>query len=232
MVSKQSDQDRQKINQKSFEDWLAKNGNMILPIPNRGVIYAGLGKTNLLKMKKGLQAQPETIPMWKIIETAEKDVREYTGYVTIDTINDVLKRLKSPLPKLIEATGANAGHAKKYSDMLSCANALASDDWELLPKSDRRKVWNVLSAKYAQNLRGEVQIWEGVSKRLRLLEKYKVMLQTELKEVSKNPKVSASARKNAEALIKKYEKSYGELGREAKANDAKLKASYKKALRS
>ena len=182
-------------------------------------------------MKKGLQAEPESIPMWKIIEKAEKDAREYEGFVTIDTINDVLKRIRSPLPILIEATGANAGHPKKYSDMLSCVEALASNDWALLPKSDRGKVWNRVSEKYAQNLQGEVQIWEGVSKRLRLLERYKVMLQTELKTIQGNPAVTAESQKKIAGLIKKYEKRYGELGAEAKDNDRKLKASVKAALK-
>ncbi len=222
---------RQKQNLKEFKNWLSKYSKVIMPIPNRGAIYAGLGKTNLMKMKKGLQAQPETIPMWKIIEKVEKDAREYTGYVTIDTINDVLKRIKSPIPKLVEATGANAGDPKKYSDMLSCVNALASDDWELLPKVNRRKVWNMVSAKYSENLSGDVQIWEGVSKRLRLLEKYKVMLQDELKQVHKNPKVSLKTRKEVEGLIKKYENHYGELGAEAKLKDSTLKRSLKVAMR-
>ena len=69
--------------------------------------------SNLMKMKKGIQAEPEAIPMWKIIEKAEKDTHEITGYVRLDTINDVLKRLKSPKINLVEATGANAGHPKK-----------------------------------------------------------------------------------------------------------------------
>ena len=232
MAKPSTDEARQRQNLETFEAWLKKHGNMILPIPNRGVVYAGLGKTNLMKMKKGLQAGPETIPMWKIIEQAERDAREVTGYVTLDTINDVLKRIKAPLPKLIEATGANAGHPKKYSDMLSCVEALASDNWQLLSKAERRKVWNMVSQKYAENLQGDVQVWEGVSKRLRLLEKYKVMLQTELKEIQKNPKVSPASRKLVEGLIKKYESHYGELGRTVEEYDRKLKASFKKVTKS
>jgi len=211
--------------------WLKDNGKSIFPIPNRGVIYAGFGKTNLTKMKKNLQAEPEAIPMWKIIEKAEKDAKEYEGLVTLDTINDVLKRLRSSLPMLIETTGANAGHPKKYSDMLSCVEALASDDWALLPKADRRKVWNLVSDKYAQNLEGEVQIWEGASKRFRLLERYKVMLQTELRAIKNNPKVTAASQKKVAGLIKKYEKRYGELGAEVKSNAQKLKASFSAALK-
>lgn len=231
MKKNETDEDRQKQNLEVFKAWLKKNGNMILPIPNRGVIYAGLGKTNLMKMKKGLQAEPETTPMWKIIEKAEKDAREYHGYVTLDTINDVLKRIKSPLPKLVEATGANAGHPKRYSDMLSCVEALASDSWALLPKADRNRVWNMVSAKYAENLKGDVQVWEGVSKRLKLLEGYKVMVQTELKAIRNNPNVSAASRKKIEGLIKKYEAHYGKLAEEVKANDAALKSSYKRAIK-
>lgn len=231
MAKTETDEDRQKKNLKTFLDWIASHGKMILPIPNRAVIYAGMGKTNLMKMKKGFQAEPEAIPMWKIIEKAEKDTYEITGYDTIDTINDVLKRLKSPLPQLIEATGANAGHPKRYSDMLSCAEALASDDWQLLPVPARRKVWNVLSKAYAENIRGDVQVWEGVSKRLRLLEPYKVMLQTELKALQKNPNISAKSRKTIENLIKKYEAHYGALGKEGKRKDSALKGSLKKALR-
>ena len=231
MAQPSTDEARQQQNLENFKAWLKKHGNLILPIPGRGVVYAGFGKTNLMKMKKGLQAEPEAIPMWKIIEKAEKDAREVTGFVTLDTINDVLKRLKSPLPKLIEATGANAGHPKKYSDMLSCVEALASDKWQLLPKPDRRKVWNMVSEKYADNLRGDVQVWEGVSKRLRLLESYKVLLQTELKRIQQNDKVSAASRKTVEGLIKKYEKHYGELGRQVSDYDKQLKASYKKAIK-
>ena len=231
MAKQKTDEERQADNLAVFTKWLKDNGKMILPIPNRGVIYAGLGKSNLMKMKKGLQAAPETIAMWKIIEKAEKDAREVTGFVTLDTINDVLKRLKSPLPKLVEATGANAGHPKKYSDMLSCVEAMASNDWALLPKAARPKVWNMVSAKYAENLKGDVQVWEGVSKRLRLLEPYKVMLQTELKAIEKNKNVSPKTRKTVQDLIKKYEHHYGALGREAESNDKKLKASYKKATK-
>jgi hypothetical protein len=231
MAKQKTDEDRQAENLAVFKAWLKANGKMILPIPNRGVVYAGLGKTNLKKMKDGLQEAPETTPMWKIIEKAEKDSREITGYVMLDTINDVLKRLKSPLPKLVEATGANAGHPKKYSDMLSCVEAMASDSWALLPKSDRRKVWGIVSEKYADNLKGDVQVWEGVSKRLRLLEPHKVLVQKELDRIRKNKNVSPASRKKAEDLIKKYEKHYGTVGRDGDTNDQKLKASYKKAIK-
>ena len=226
-----SDADRQAINLKAFLAWNKSYGHMIVTGDNMGVIYAGFGKTNLMKMKKGFQAEPEVTPMWKIIERMEKEAREYSGYSVVDTINVVLQRIKSPLPKLIEATGANAGDPKRYSDMLSCANALASDDWQLLPVKARRRVWNILSKTYVQNLRGDVQIWEGVSKKLRLLEPYKVMLQTELKAIRNNPNVSDKTRKKIEALIKKYESHYGELGKEAKRLDSGLKTSVKRALR-
>lgn len=231
MAKRETDEDRQNKNLETFLEWLKNNGKTILPIPNRGAIYAGLGKSNLMKMKKGLQVEPETTPMWKIIEKAEKEAREYHGYVTIDPINDVLKRIKSPLPKLIEATGANSGHQKKYSDMLSCVEALSSDNWALLPKPARRKVWHWVSEKYAENLQGDVQVWEGVSKQLRLLEKYKVMLQIELKKIQSNPSVSAASRKKVEGLVKKYEAHYGELGKVSKSNDSKLKSSYKKSMK-
>lgn len=115
--------------------------------------------------------------------------------------------------------------------MLSCVEALASDGCALLPKPARRKVWHLVSEKYAENLQGDVQVWEGVSKRLRLLEKYKVMLQVELKKVQGNPNVSAASRKKVEGLIKKYEAHYGELGKVARSNDSKLKASYKKSMK-
>lgn len=155
MPNPETDRIRQERNLKEFNAWLEKHSGMILPIPNKGAIYAGLGKTNLKKMKDGLQAAPETVPMWKIIEKAQKDAMAFDGYVTIDTINDVLRRIKSPLPKLIEATGGNAGHPKKYSDMLSLcrsprgrqlgansqsrqAKGLGKAIREICPKSARR----------------------------------------------------------------------------------------------
>ena len=40
-------QTRQKQNLKAFEDWLKAHGKMILPIPNRAVIYAGFPPVEL-----------------------------------------------------------------------------------------------------------------------------------------------------------------------------------------
>ncbi|MCB1332869.1 MAG: hypothetical protein KDK26_04280 [Roseivivax sp.] len=225
---RKTDEQRQNDNLKSFQDWLKKSGKSILPIPNTGVLYAGFPPAELAKMRKGLQSEDETKRIYEIIAKAEKDSREYTGRVSLDTLHNVLKRLKSPLPKLVEATGANAGHEKRFSDMLSCAEALASADWALLPRRDRDRVWHLLSEKYAENLQGDIQIWEGVSKRAKLLEPYKVMIETELKTARKNGKLSAKSLKTVEDMIKKYEAYYGKIFDEAASNDKRLKADFKK----
>lgn len=57
------------------------------------------------------------------------------------------------------------------------------------------------------------------------------MLQNELKAIEKNPKVSEKTLQTVKDLIKKYDSHYGVLGKQASANDRKLKSSLKKAMR-
>ena len=230
---------RQLQNWNSFTSWISNHGKSLVPIPDVAVLYSGYSKPDLAKLKKGLIDESEVRGMWKIIQIVEKNARDYSGRVTIEIIDDVLKRHKSPLPKLVEATGSNAGQKvkgankpvfKKYSDMLSCANALASDNWQLLKKPHRKIVWDLLSKQYAANLSGDVQVWEGVSKEMKNLERYKVMVRTELAVARKNKKIDPKSMKNIESLLKKYEAHYGKIESVISRNDKALKASFKKSV--
>lgn len=197
---------RQAANLKAFDQWLATNGKMILPIPNHAVIYAGFPPAELMKARNALGSHEQLRRMWQIIETVDKDIKSLTGQVTYDKLNDVLKRLKSPLPKLIEATGANAGHPKKFSDMLSCAETLTDARWALIDKGKFNYVWDMLSAEYVKNSRGDVQIWEGRQKNYKQISVGTTLIRAELKELLARKDLPPATLKAASELVVRYVK--------------------------
>ena len=199
-------QTRQKQNLKAFENWLKAHGKMILPIPNRAVIYAGFPPSELAKAKALMGTQAQLKRIWQIIEQVDREIRDDTGQVTYDKLNDVLKRLKSPLPKLIEATGANAGHPKKFSDMLSCAETLTDARWALIDKGKFNHVWDSLSAEYVKNARGDVQIWEGRLANNKQINVGTTLIRAELKELLARADLPNETLKAASELVVRYVK--------------------------
>lgn len=197
-------QDRQKANLKAFDDWVKASGKMILPIPNRAVIYAGYPSAELMKARKVLGDNEPTRRMWQIIEKVDKDIREMTGQVTYDKLNDVLKRLKGPLPKLVEATGANAGHPKKFADMLECAEKLTDPRWALIDKGKFNYVWDTLSGEYVKNSKGDVQIWEGRLANYKQINVGTTLIRTELEALLKRKDLPPATLKAASELVVRY----------------------------
>ncbi len=145
----------------AFDAWIKSHGKMVMPIPNHAVIYAGFPPADLMKVKKLMTSEQQLRGMWKIIEDADKEIREISGQTTYHKLNDVLKRLKGPLPVLVATDGADIGHTKKFSDMLSCAEHMTDKNWSLIDKGKFNHVWDALSEQYVKNSRGDVQIWEG-----------------------------------------------------------------------
>jgi hypothetical protein len=197
-------QARQAANLKAFDQWIASTGKMILPIPNRAVIYAGYPPGELMKASKLLGSHAQLERMWQIIEKVDKQIKDLTGQVTYDKLNDVLKRLKSPLPKLIEATGANAGHPKKFSDMLSCAETLTDARWAVIDKGKFNYVWDTLSAEYVKNSKGDVQIWEGRLANYKQINVATTLIRTELKALVTRKDLPPATLKAASELVVRY----------------------------
>lgn len=196
----------QRQNLAAFESWLNAHGKMILPIPNRAVIYAGFPTADLIKVKTILTASDQLRRMWQIIETVESQIRDVTGQVSYDKLNDVLKRLKSPLPKLVEATGANIGHPKKFSDMLSCAETLTDARWALIEKGKFNHVWDKLSAAYVANSKGDVEIWEGRKANFKRIDASTTLIRAELNALLARTDLPPATRIAAEKIAVSYVK--------------------------
>lgn len=194
----------QKQNLAVFEDWLKTTGHMILPIPHRAVIYAGFPPEGLRVAKKLLTSSDQMRRMWQIIETVEKQIREVTGQVSYDKLNDVLRRLKGPLPKLVEATGANIGHPKKFSDMLSCTMTLTDARWALIDKGKFNYVWDRLSEQYVKNSRGDVEIWEGRMANYKRIDASTTLIRSELNALLAREDLPKLTRLAAEKLVVGY----------------------------
>ena len=221
----------QKANWDAFIGWTKSHGNMVMPIPHRAVIYAAFPPGDLMKVRNFMMAESQLRGMWQIIEEVEKQIRDVPGQVTYDKLSDVLKRLKSPLPKLRETHGANIGAPKKYSDMLSCANAMTSKDWQLVDKGKFNAVWQELSGLYVQNSQGDVEIWEGRKKNYKRIDMGSVLINRELGELLKKGDLPTKTLQAAIKLAKHYTTYYDKQKKNAddlvRQAEARLKASAK-----
>lgn len=221
----------QAANWSAFVDWTKSYGIMVMPIPDRAVIYAGFPPGDLMKVKNFMMAESQLRGMWEIIEAVEKQIREVTGQVTYDKLSDVLKRLKSPLPKLVETHGANIGHPKKYADMLSCTSAMTSKDWQLLDRGKFNTVWQELSALYVRNSRGEVEIWEGRKKNYKRIDMGSVLINRELAELLKKEDLPKATLAAAIKLAKHYQNYYDKQQKSADDLVRKAEARLKDAVK-
>jgi len=194
----------QKKNLAAFEAWVRSYGKMIVPIPGCAVIYAGFPPAELMQAKAALSANQQLRRMWQIIEEAEKQIRSYTGRVKYDKLNDVLRRLKGPLPALVEATGANIGHPKKFSDMLSCAEILTDPRWALIDKGKFNYVWDTLSAQYVKNSSGDVEIWEGCKANYKQVDQSTTLIRAELTALLGRADLPAATREAASKIAVRY----------------------------
>ncbi|MGQ0563639.1 MAG: hypothetical protein ACT4OK_01025 [Gemmobacter sp.] len=226
-----STEELQALNWREFRNWLHRNKKAILPIPNCAVIYAGYPHNEVRALLKNLKDKSELRRMYEIIDAVEAQARQYDGQSRLDTINKVLARMKNPLPKLVEATGANIGHAKKFASMLDCADALASDKWALLPPAHQRKVWDMLSKRYVANAEGKVEIWDGATERMKQVNSKFVMIRTELAELAKNPRVDAKTKESVQKMLRRYEDHYESVGKSVAVIVKRLDAGLRKAAR-
>jgi hypothetical protein len=210
----------QKANWRAFRTWLKRHGKMILPIPGLAVLYAGYAPNDVREFRNLARKEDSLRRMWEIINDVESNARTYTGRSHLDTLHSVLKRIRGPLPEIYEATGSNAGATwdgqtirKKYANMLDCADALASDDWQLLGAGERRLVWDMLSRRYVQNAGPDLQLWEGARKDMKQLDSSFIMIRTELLELSRKKDASPELLKTVEKMLKRYQDHYEKVGK-------------------
>lgn len=199
----------QKQNLEAFYAWIKAHGNMIMPIPGKAVIYAGFPPGDLAKirgMANSNDAQQPLRRMWQLIEAHDKTARETTGQVTYDKLNDVLKRLKGPLPKLVATDGADIGHPKKFSDMLSCAERMTDKNWSLVDKGRFNDIWDALSEQYVKNSKGEVDIWEGRKLDFARVNIGTTLIRKELNALLARKDLPEATRRAAEKLMVGYAK--------------------------
>ena len=228
----------QKANWRAFKTWLKRHGGMILPIPGAAVLYAGYVPSDLREFAKLARKEESLRRMWQIIDEVESNARTYTGRSHLDTLHTVLKRIRSPLPELYEATGANVGAErdgkpirKKYANMADCAEALSSDNWALLAPRERRFVWDMLSRRYVQNAGPDLQIWEGARKDMKQLDSSFIMIRTELLELSKKRDASPELLKTVEKMLKRYRTHYEKVGKSIDSHLARVQRNLRKIAR-
>lgn len=194
----------QKKNLAAFDAWVKNNGKVILPIPGRAVIYAGYPRAELVKAQAFLTANEPCRRMWQIIEFAEKNFHEYTGQVRYDKLNDVLKRIRSPLPALVETNGANIGDPKKFADLLDCVSKLTDPKWALIDKGKFNYVWDTLSTQYVSNSKGEVEIWQGCKANHKQVDVSTTLIRAELTALLARTDLPVATREAASKIVVSY----------------------------
>jgi hypothetical protein len=184
-----------------FNAWIAAHGKLILPIPHRAVIYAGFPEGEVLKAKSLLNSHQHMRRMWQIIEFVDKNVRDYTGQVHYDKLNDVLRRLKGPLPAIVDTNGGAIGRPKKFADMLECAEKLTNPNEHLLDKGRFNYVWDTLSAQYVKNAKGEVEIWQGCKANHKQVDQSTTLIRTELQTLLARTDIPQATREAASKIV-------------------------------
>jgi hypothetical protein len=196
-------------NLKAFETWLNANKKTLAPQTNLGVIYAGqkiVGKMLPSGILLDGSMKADATPMWKFIKLWNDMHKQVHGKLRYETVEDVLKRLTPPRIKWTQ--GKACGIIKVMTNMYDCANDLSSDKEQMLAKPARKKVWTALSKVYVANIKGELNILEGVMKDYKRLDETKIMIQTEIPELLKNQDLNAKSRVELQELYKTYKSVY------------------------
>ena len=136
-------------------------------------------------------------PLYKRIEKMRKHRIEHNLPIDFETINDVLKRLKSP--SIIDRD-QNEIH---YNNAEECFQDLKKKP-NLFPKPVVAKVWNVLSELIASNATGDLKIMDGAADDYGRLKADKVFIAKELPRLMKNKNLSEDTKKLLKRLRGKY----------------------------
>ena len=196
----------QKENLAAFDKWVSANGKRIVPAANCAVIYAGYPEADLMAAK-ALPCGDKVRKMWEIIEVFEKQFREIKGCDRYDKLNDVLKRLGSPLPRILEVMGPRRGQALPFSNMLQCAQALTNPGLALIDKGRIAYVWDKLSEQYVTNSEGEVHIWEGrIDASFKQVNERTTMIRAELAALMNRKELPEATLKKASELVVRYDR--------------------------
>lgn len=199
----------QKLNWDNFMAWCKKHGTMVMPIPKRAVIYAGFPEAELRKAKGDLTKEKELKGVWAAIEKVNANVVAYDGIHRFDKLSDVVKRVKSPLPKVVYTHGNLAGREKtNFQSLDHVVKNLTSRPDRFLDRGKHTAVWQELSKLYVNNARGEIAIWEGRKKNYKQVDAGRALINTEIKELLKKKAVPPETLKKVVALAKRHEGYY------------------------
>ncbi len=202
----------------SFGKFMNKYGPNIRPEPNAAGFYAGGWVTN----SKGIKADKKDLEngfekkfgvlmkrAYKVLEERNK-IRASLGLTKIQILNDVVREIGKH-PGVVGTQGKQLGKPLKFKSLLDYANAVSKKANALFPEKQLRKdiVWKTMSHWYAKGAEGEIHVMEGImpdpkDKNFKNLNALKIFVNTELPALLKSPKLTEGARREAQALAKKY----------------------------
>lgn len=195
----------QSINLKSVRSWLKANASKVKAKHNKAMLYSG--RDDVLEELKGLDGKITDAkdrktfmgtPMYKKIEKIRKNPTKHNVPINFETINDVLKRLKSPEIIDRDRIKINYAHANEcFSDL--------ENKPKLFPKPVADKVWGVLSGFFAKNATGDVAIMDGAADDYGRLQADKDYISKEMPKLLKNKNLSPKT-------IKELKKQFGKHG--------------------
>lgn len=194
-----SDSEVSKLNVKSFNNWVSRNGKKIKAMPGKSVVYSG-GKYDVaIKIKeKSDEVVINNTKMWQVIKKINDLQRQQKLPTKFDTLEDVLSGLRDH-PIFIDRDQ----NEKHFAHMFEYMNFLQKFP-KLFPKGNIAKCWAELSKAYTSNALGDIAFFDGVTDDYKILKKDKILLSTELLSLLKNPKLSEASKTELGRKIGKY----------------------------
>lgn len=192
------------INVKSVRSWIRANGSKVKARPNKTLLYSG--RDYDLEVLKGADGKivdvkdRETFrgtPMFKRIEKIRIKRAKHNLPVKFETINDVLKKLKSP--RIIDKDRIEI----RYTHADECFNDLKNKP-NLFPKPEVARTWSRLSECFASNASGYIKIMDGAADDYGKLREDKDFIFKELPKLLKNKNLSKKSKDDLKTLISKY----------------------------
>jgi hypothetical protein len=188
-----------KLNVKSFKTWLSKNAKKIKAMPGKSVVYSG-GKYDVTVTidEKSDEVIINNTKMWQAIKNINDHLKQQKLPTKYDTLEDVLSGMRSH-PVFIDRDQ----NEKHFSHMFEYMRYLEKFP-KLFPKGNIGKCWSELSRAYTANAQGDIAFFDGVTDDYKILKKDKILLNTELLSLLKNPDLSQKSKKELAQKVGKY----------------------------
>lgn len=202
-----------KANFEAFRKWLKANRAAIEPDREIAIFYAGdfinmgeLGKLAKAHDRKDDEMGPHIGRIWTYVkEMTDNPVGRKARYASIDTALAACRKA----PPLFDPLTA-----KKvlFANMKDYAHAAGSTrgDAAFFAEADRKAMWTMLSAVYAENTKGEIMIFAEFTRNYENFKKNSDLVHTELKALLANRKLPDSAKRQVVAYVRRYIDAYGD----------------------